>query len=289
MTTGEVERKKEASRGIRGDEREIKQPFSQATGQPFSSVSERSFSAGNVLGRSFSVLFSNFAPFMLMSLIVFSPVILYTVYLVSKMDYGPEVESDVRTWGIVLVVGGLVLNPISTAAVTYGVLQQIRGKHASFGECLRVGIGRMFHVLGVALASSVAIILGIIACIVPGVILSTALFVATPVAILERAKVTNALQRSADLTRDHRMSIFGVLFVIGAINKGGTKILELIFLSGPGGAAPTLEYLKYYMIAAAFFCVVVEALTAVTAAVAYNDLRARKEGLDTDQIASVFD
>ena len=111
----------------------------------------------------------------------------------------------------------------------------------------------------------------------------------TPVAILERAQVGEALRRSAYLTRDHRISIFGVLLVVALISAAVTQIFRVIFLSEPGDLAPTLDYLKYYMICVDAFGVVQGALAAVPAAVAYNDLRARKEGLDTDEIASVFD
>ncbi|XYH97567.1 hypothetical protein ACMHYB_59070 [Sorangium sp. So ce1128] len=245
----------------------------------------RPFTAGSVLGRSFSIFLSNLGAFALMTVIVTSPVIVFAIYLATSLQEGDDIQTKLFTLAGVLTAGAFCLRPLAAAMVTYGVLQQLRGKHASFAECFRMGLSRMFPVIGVGLAAGILSLLGTLACLIPGVLATLAFWVATPAAVVERLGVEASLRRSADLTRGHRATLFGVAFVIGGADRLLDKILELVFLAEP----ITVEGLQAYILGITAFSVVTETLGAVAGAVAYNDLRTQKEGLDTETIASVFD
>ena len=96
--------------------------------------------------------------------------------------------------------------------------QQMRGRHATFGDCLGVGLGVLLPILGVALLQGLAIGFGFLACFIPGVILAVMFFVAIPAAVEERPGVVKSLERSAKLTEGFRWHVFGVLLVLGGIN-----------------------------------------------------------------------
>ena len=60
-------------------------------------------------------------------------------------------------WFLLLILLLALLGLVATGAITYGVFQQLRGQRASLRDCLRVGLARLFPVLGVALLVRLAI------------------------------------------------------------------------------------------------------------------------------------
>jgi hypothetical protein len=194
--------------------------------------------------------------------------------------------------------------PISTASITYGVFQEMRGRSSSLGACLRQGLSSLAPVLlvailqillifGAALVSVVPVLLIIVSIgargstgcsllVVPlafltyvlPIVLMLKYFVAVPAAVEERPGAWSALQRSAYLTDGQRWPIFGVLLVLGLINIGITLVSALVpFASSVLGPLTSLVMLGIFSTACA---------------VVYYRLRSLKESIDVDQIASVF-
>jgi hypothetical protein len=252
------------------------------------------FSVGEILKDSFSIFFSNIVAFALMAGIILSPAIL--------LSFMPAIarETDITTIGL-YESGAILLNfllaPMVTGAITYGVFQQLRRRHASASDCLATGFRRMFPVLGVSIMSGLAIVaaplallllgrfvpfLGIIAalpCVVIAIYVATMLQVAVPSAVIEKPGVFGALRRSRHLTANYRWPIFGIMFVLGLINVGVSLIGQTVLADTVG-------------LALAFDAVVVilyTGLSATAAALMYYTLRKIKESIDVEEIASVFD
>ena len=111
----------------------------------------------------------------------------------------------------------------------------------------------------------------------------------TPVCVVERLGPFRSLGRSRELTKGHRWNILGLFFltmipavIIGAIVGAA---LGVILVLGPvGGFGPAVTQtigLIWNAIWTAFFAVII--------VVTYHDLRVAKEGIDTEQIAAVFE
>lgn len=237
-----------------------------------------SFSVGSVLSQGFAIFFQNFVPFMLLAVVVFSPLILYTAW-VDFSPENPDLIEAVETWSVMLMVLGVPLAMILNAALVYGTFRQLRGDPAPIGAALGQGIARALPVLGVAILSTVCIMLGFVLLIIPGLIVMTALWVAIPVAVVEKPGIVASLKRSVDLTAGYRWSIFAIIFLVGAIERFATFIVENMGVSNIG----------IYLGALLAIVAVVSAIDSVVTAVGYHDLRVAKEGVDTEQIASVFD
>lgn len=239
---------------------------------------------GNVLSRSFSIWGKNFVPFFLMTGLVQSPVLALTVYM-ATIDQ-EEMAKDLTQTGILvgaLVIAALLFAPLATASVTYGVLQQLRGRHASVSDCFRVGMSRALAVLGVAIVAGFATAFGYVLCCVPGLFFATAYFVAAPVAVVERKGVFASLSRSWQLTEGARWPVFGLIFVLGAIGAVIQQIVKFPAAELEGGAAIVLAVFS------ALISVGTSSLNAVTGAVTYHDLRTEKEGANSQDLAAVFD
>jgi hypothetical protein len=226
------------------------------------------FSAGSVLERSFGIFGKHFVPFFVLAAIAYVPVIAFQEVLAT----GTQASNAMQN--LVQMVSGLV----AQGAVAYGVFQALRGTPAGLGQCITVGLQRLLPVLGVALVTGFAVAFGVVLLVVPGLILMTVLYVAVPVAVIEKPGVGRSLSRSQELTAGYRWSIFGVLLLIVLINLGVAILLEKVL--GPSTFTVWLGH---------GLAVVVTALSGVTAAVTYHDLRVVKEGVSSEQLAGVFD
>ncbi len=232
-----------------------------------------SFEVVNVLSETFSTYFSNFLPFVLLTVLVFFPVILLASY-VSTIKNNPLLAASIFLGTLVLQ---LILAQVVTAGITYGVYQQMRGKSPSLLDCLKVGLSRLVPVLVVAFLSGIIVFVGLLFCVVPGFIVATMLAVVIPVTVEERLGLFSAMQRSSNLTTGFRWQVFGVLLVLGLLQQIPAQILTR--------TVHDLGSLLMFTILAA---VPTTGLQATASAVMYYRLRSVKEGIDVDQISSVF-
>ncbi len=241
-----------------------------------------SISAGSILGRSFAIWMRNFVPFTMLSLVVYSPMIIWALVILLSADTGFE---SIKIFGYVMIPAMMLLQLIATGAMTFGVFEQMRGTPASIGRCLIVGLSRLLPIIGVGLLSGLAILGGFILVIVPGIMIMCALWVAVPVAVVERPGVGASLARSSALTKGHRWSIFGVAFLLIIINYLVSLITLKVLLDHPKSYLQIKLYLIIYVLEMA----VLGALQSVAAAVGYHDLRVAKDGVAVDQLAAVFE
>jgi len=279
------------------------------------------FRIGGVISQTFSTLLNNLVTFLTISLIV--TVLMYVVvFVVGMVVFGaammgtsgmdpagggmmglPALGAGAILGGILIFVLMMAVNQLGVAAITYGTVQFLRGRKAGIGESLSRGLSVIGQVLGVAILGSLAVavaagivffilsfiheILGALAAAVVGVAGFIVLWVAVPVAVIERPGVVASLQRSIALTAGYRWHILGIfllLFVI-AIAIGiavGIVVAIIGFISeGLGGIMSFLLNIG--------FSLVITALAATLAAVGYYSLRVAKEGVDIADIARVFD
>ena len=233
------------------------------------------FEIGKILSEMFSVYFSNFIPFALLTAISLSPVYLLQAYAVAVAKGDPQ--KALLLEGLATLLSGLC-QQIATASITFGVFQQMRGRDTSIGDCLGRGFSSIGAVLGLAIITTVGIWLGMIACIVPGILLALRWAVCVPAAVEERPGVSGALARSTYLTEGYRGDIFGIYFCFGVLIIGAVLVVTM--------ATNGNETLQ--LVLTGIINLVVTGLTATVASVMYYRLRSIKESIDVDQISSVF-
>ncbi|MBA3504120.1 MAG: hypothetical protein M4D80_21335 [Myxococcota bacterium] len=250
---------------------------------------ENRFSVGAVLGTGFKIWFKNLPAFLLISVVVYIPMIIWGIQLTTgEMNYERIVAFD-QYAGLAV----LLLNIFTAAAITYGVVMELQGQHAGIGACFATGLARFFPVLGVAILSGLAIGLGFILLIIPGIIVYCMLYVSTPAAVLERNGITGALARSRELTQGHKLEIFGLLFLIGLISVGLTFLAQELFVKG-GDIDSISQNAIDSLIRRAIYVqlalnVIISSLGGVMQAVAYYYLRNEKEGTSATELGRIFD
>lgn len=248
------------------------------------------FSVGNVLATGFRIWFKNFIPFLLITALIYTPVIIWSVSSVQgemTIDRMLSIaESQSRIAGLTML-----LNILVSAALTYGVVMELQGQRASIGACIGTGMARFFPALGVSLLSLLCIAGGFIALIIPGCILFCMLFVSAQASVLEQPGLVGALKRSRELTQGHKLQIFGLLVVLGLINFGLAKLVEKMTLPSEVTAETLERFMKSiptYVYLGLLEQMVFGSLMAVMASVTYYFLRAEREGTSVDELAAVF-
>ena len=233
----------------------------------------RQFTVGSVLGRSFSTLSENFGVFAVLSLAISLPTTLVDILMPSR-----SVPTSLISLFCTLVGGGLI-----GGAVAYCAFQSLRGNRVSVGESVSHGLTRLFPLFAVSLCMALAITLGTLLLVIPGIVLICMMEVAIPVCVVEGRGMWESLNRSTELTKGHRLQIFGIIFLLGIVNYtlSRTAWFVINLFMTPTRVVSSLIIM--------FVLVVPQAFAYVSTAVIYYTLRDVKEGVAIDALASVFD
>jgi hypothetical protein len=235
------------------------------------------FDAGHVFNQTVSIFSRNVLPFGIVTAVAYLPSV-----LTFSDGSNPAVLAKVGAGGIAVgVILTLVLNVLSQAVVLYGAFEDMRGLPVNLGESIKVGLRRFFPVLGVSICVPLLAGLAAIALVFPGLMVGTMLFVSVPVCVVERLGVFKSMGRSARLTKGHRWKIFGIWIAVLVVGGIAQSFLTAI--------ARTIGGMMLGLVISLVCGALVVAFNAILAVVVYHDLRVAKEGVDTDQIASVFD
>jgi hypothetical protein len=99
--------------------------------------------------------------------------------------------------------------------------------------------------------------------------------------------------RSRELTKGHRWKVFGLqlAILIPALVVGGIVGAVIFAVSGASGflAVATALSTTLGQVVNLIWSAIWKAFYAIVIVVTYHDLRVAKEGVDTDQIAAVFE
>jgi hypothetical protein len=244
------------------------------------------FSVGDVLGRAWTLFSANFLFLIgisLLSAVVIVGVVVAVVLLIITAGQSGDrggIQAAVAVAVILASLVGIAALVVSQAAMAIGAFQYLRGAPVRFGEALRKAFGRILPLFALGVLSYLAMIVGFVLLIVPFCFLVAMWFVAGPACIIEGLGPIRSMSRSADLTKGYRWQMLGIFAILFF---GRTFVTQLVQL----GLAPVNEVLATVVgvivssvIALYGYCAVI---------MTYHDLRVAKEGVDSTQIASVFD
>ncbi|MBX3462089.1 MAG: hypothetical protein KF830_02885 [Planctomycetes bacterium] len=238
-------------------------------------VSSRySLSVGELVGKTFSIYLRKLPALLLLSAIVLAP---WIVLLLSAR----EASTPSRGVAIAIALLQAVLGMVLTGAVTYGVVQDMLGRPTSLGQVIAIGMQSLLRVLGTGIVVGTVVGIGMLLLIVPGIILQVVLFVAIPVAVMEKKGVGDSMSRSAKLTEGSRWQVFGGAVLVFVVTAGMAVLGAFAFATTSEEEAP----LWFEILTA----VALGPLSATMGAVCYVLLRQGKEHVDVQQIAGVFD
>lgn len=173
-----------------------------------------------------------------------------------------------------------ILSNFTQAIVIFAAFQDLRGRPVSAGESLRQGLARVFPALISAVLTVLLVMAGALFCLIPGLVAWAAMAVVLPACVVERMGPIESMSRSADLTSGHRWAIALVTLVWLIIAIAVSAMINGVVPDSNLMASQILSWV-WQVLAGSF--------TAVYTAILYHDLRAVREGIGIDEIASVFD
>ena len=240
---------------------------------------EGDFRVGGVVSRSLAVLSRHFLAFFIVSLIAYAPILMEAGnQTVDPADLAQALS--MLGWAFLSLILLITFTTLGQTAIVHAAFQDVRRRPVRLAESLNTALRRFLPVLGLALVGGLLTLLGVLLLIVPGFILYTMWFVGLPVCVVERRGPWKSLRRSRELTKGHRWKLLGLTllliipsFASLAIGFGLTAV-----------ASPIAGLIGKFIWSAIW-----AAFAATVVAVTYHDLRVAKEGIDIEQIASVFD
>ena len=272
--------------------------FKGASDMTDTTAASRRFEIGRVISGTFGVIGRNFGPFALMALLLGGlPNILVSVGQLwiagGDKTFSPQVFAASAVGLIVVIVAAFVLQ----AAIVHATVADLNGRRVVVGESLKVGISNWLPLLGLAILMGLGLMLGFLLLIVPGIILAVMWSVAVPAKVVEKIGVTDAFQRSRDLTRGRRWAIFGlcVIYVIALwIVEALIMAAAMPFILSKGLPTTGMEagftaVNAATMIASALIATITTLISPAGGATLYSELRGTREGVGPEAMASVFD
>lgn len=251
---------------------------------------------GEVLDAAVALYKSRFGALVRLTVLVVIPVQLLNVLVTlstspTDVTFGvrgaqPVYDNRDSVW--TPLAGTLVVQVVlalSTAFVTAAVTRLVADTYldlpADASGSRRLAVHRLPAVLGLAIVMGVLVLLGSLACGLPGIWLQVSWAVAMPALLLEDIGIRAALSRSFALTRSRWWQCFSVYYLgsmlTGLVTLGFTALLDGAINAAVHGSAALA-------IAQGVSGTVTTALTtpfiAAALVVLYFDMRVRAEGFD---------
>jgi hypothetical protein len=246
---------------------------------------------GRVLQRGFAAIGSNAPAFFLAGIVLVGlPTVVMNYLMLSQVEAVAANPGDVAFWStyaaLVLVV--ILTTCLLQAAVVRSTILDLSGRPADFGSSLAIAMMLVLPIVGLAIVSGIAIGLGFLLVIVPGVILYLMWSVAVPVLVEERRGVFGSLSRSAELTKGSKGRILGVVLIYICFSLALSRVTSIFSatdMTGMGDIASPLLFAALEGVVGVVDGVVMSAMLASL----YVELRTVREGASTDSLAAVFE
>jgi hypothetical protein len=244
----------------------------------------RPLSTGEVLDTSFGLYRSLFFPLVIVALVCRTVPDVLGIYL--QQVSGTSAFAIFDHWQLLLAqfLLTILLNVVAVAASTVVVAGAYLGAPTTAGRALRTAFQLLGPLTLAACLASIAVFLGLLVLVVPGVILWSGLVLANAVIVLEQPISGPAsLGRSWELTRGFRFKVFVSVLVAALLFVVPTMIVGVLAAIGTlaGAWSPLISG-----VLGAVLQIFVAPFMYVVITVLYYDLRVRKEGFDLDLLAA---
>lgn len=251
------------------------------------------FTIGNVFSRAFDLMGRHFALIFGMALVTVGlPTLLFSAWLVNVMGGSvgdTSVNYDMMTGmgmtsGIILGLVSAILSLINYSMVTELAVTGLVGRKFELGASIGRAFANILPLIAIGILYALAVMLGMILLIIPGIIIGVALSPCFAVYIAERGTgIGGALSKAWKLTENHRWALFFISIIVGL----ATSILSTVVQSPVLIMAASLSPLVILGVST-LASVIVNTVTLVFSVACYVLLRETKEGKTPEAAADVF-
>jgi hypothetical protein len=219
----------------------------------------RNIDVGTVVDKVFKTYQQYFA------VLVSIAAILFIIEAVVRLIAG-----DSAVLGLVATIVGLIVSQLYTGMVVEVVNDTRDGRlDASIGGLFNKVTPVLLTLIGAAIVTGIAITVGLIACIIPGVILLTLWAVVAPAVVIERLGVFDAMSRSWNLVKTNFWQTLGVIVVFWIITFVITGLIGFIFRDSSLVVAVVVAWIVHFLLAP---------LSALASSILFFELRGVESG-----------
>jgi hypothetical protein len=194
-----------------------------------------------------------------------------------------EFESTVITSLVVTAIQLLLVQPFLTAAVAKASSDVYLGHTVVVGSTFRFAVSRIHSILWISILFALAVLLGLVLLIVPGIIVLIRFYFGSTVFVIEGKKGSKALGRSWRLAKGFFWKILGTYLlasIMASFIEGVLSIPGAVAYAAIGSAGWPL-----YAIGLSLAAILTTPFTTLIAVLLYFDLRIRKEAFDLEVMA----
>jgi len=209
------------------------------TMQPERGIS-RELGLGEVVSKTFEVYRRDFAKYFVLFAVVGVIVQVVTTlaqqaFVLPTLPVNPTPQ-QVSSWFsalfaaffllfAVIFIVNIVFSTIAEGSAIKLASEQITKGQVDFGASIRFAVSRLLSIWALSIIVGIIVFLGLIALVVPGIILAIMFSLALPVLLIENKGVTESMGRSRELVSHRWAKTFGTFLVLGII----VLIASLIF------------------------------------------------------------
>ena len=245
----------------------------------------RPHSVGDIIDASFTIYRKRFGPMIAVCLLlVFIPFVISLIGGCTTEGASTSCDSAIGWIGNIASQIGV---GVASAAAILVAAEAYAGMSSDWRQSTAAGLRRIVPIVVVTVVAGVAIGIGFVVIVVPGIFLAVSFAVAIPALMIERVGPIESLKRSWRLVSGERWRLFGAglsMIIIGVIVFGIIGAIAFFVLSGLAGmdAGDTTYYLQQIITLLSI------PLTAAVGAVLYVDLKVRKEDLDSAELGALL-
>ncbi|HEY6568524.1 MAG TPA: glycerophosphoryl diester phosphodiesterase membrane domain-containing protein [Actinomycetota bacterium] len=244
---------------------------------------------GEILGAAFEIYKTNAAKLLTIVAVVVVPLTFVSAFLAYVVFKGSTTTTTIgdttitvsdRSFGffilgtIVTLAISVIISAMLQAAIMRGAAQATLGDPVDVDASYRWGFSKIGSVILISILVGLAVAVGFIFFILPGIFLAVMFAVAIPALVIENRRGTEAMGRSWNLVKGHFWHALVVILVAGLITGIVSGIIGAI-----GGSNWIVRW-----IFTAIAQIVVGPFAALVSILLYLDLRARSESLTADQL-----
>jgi hypothetical protein len=257
----------------------------------------RPLSTGELLDRTFSLYRSHFMLFVgifaLPRLLVLG---LQFWQLADQRPYArtPNIFASLL-WSVALMIVGMIMAAASQAATVIAVSELHLDRPASVTDSFSRVKGHLLGVIAISIIAVIGMGAGLIAFIVPAVLLAIIWSVAVPAKVLENKGALAALSRSVDLVKGDWGRVFVIYLLVLVLSIGvpllfGVPIVIATYMSAKAGMKNAVLGWQIASLVASFVAVsLVGAVGTIAFSLVYYDERVRKEAFDLQLMMTTID
>lgn len=239
----------------------------------------RPMDVGEILDRTVKMLTERFKTYFSISALGALPLIAMAVLVVMAAVFAGPIPAFII--GFICFIPYLVVTMATTGAIIKTAEDHLMGRDSNIKDALRYGLKRSWPMFAGGLAMGLAMIVGTLFLIIPGVLIYVWFVFYPQTIIIEDKGIFSSLSRSKAIVKGSWWRTFGVLLLISILTGIISQIIQLPISYGLPLLIDDETLLTFVSLAFSLpLTLIITPLTLIASTLLYFDLRIREENLD---------